>query len=363
MILLTTLVALVVSLAATYLAVPQYKAVARFIVSPSNQLINGTEVINSLDTLNSQSVMATYAEVMNSTRIYSDTLAFLQLKPQDLKAYTYQAAVVSNSSVLELTVTGPDANLAAKIANTIGDRTINFTRNLNQVFTVEFLDVAVPPVIPSSPVPLVNAVLAVVAGLVIGAALAILNEQLRLSLESFRQRAHLDNVTGVYNNKYFSRLIDEELARNPNNVLTIGIIELDGVRDLLDTFPLAGLQKVFEDVTQTLRRELRGNDIIGRWNDISFIVMLPNTSGSAANRIFDRIHQALSQPVKFEQLDLVVNLGAYIGGAEYGNNISSNELMDLVNRGLEKKKRDTTSPIYVWGLNSGLRNDQGVVKS
>ena len=185
MILLTTLTALVVSLAATYLAVPQYKAVARFIISPSNQLVNGTEVINSLDTLNSQSVMATYAEVMNSTRIYSDTLTFLQLKPLDVKAYTYQAAVVSNSSVLELTVSGPNPNLTAKLANTIGDRTINFTRDLNQVFTVEFLDVAVPPAVPSSPVPLVNAILAVIAGLVIGAALAILNEQLRLSLEIF----------------------------------------------------------------------------------------------------------------------------------------------------------------------------------
>src|ERR1700690_664232 len=85
MIVLTTLTALVVALAATYLAVPQYQAGARFIVSPRNKLINGTEVLNSLATLNSQSVMATYAEVMSSARIYNDTLAFLQLKPKDLK--------------------------------------------------------------------------------------------------------------------------------------------------------------------------------------------------------------------------------------------------------------------------------------
>jgi diguanylate cyclase (GGDEF)-like protein len=363
MILLTTLTALVVALAATYLAVPQYQAVARFIVSPSSQLITGTEVLNSLSTLNSQSVMSTYAEVMNSERIYSDTLAFLKLKASDVKAYSYEAVVASNSSVLQLTVTGPDPNLAAKIANALGDRTINYTGNLNQVFKVEFLDVAVPPATPSSPLPLVNASLAVVAGLVIGAALAILNEQLRNPLESFRQRIHLDNMTGVYNNKYFSRLVEEELARNPDNVLSIGIVELDGLRDLLETFPIAGLQRIFKSVTQTLRRELRGNDVIGRWNDISFIVMLPNTPGTAANRIFDRINQALSQPVDFDQLDMAVNLDAHIGGAEYGNNISSKELLDLVNKGLEQKRRDGTSPVYVWEMKNGFRNDKGAVKS
>jgi diguanylate cyclase (GGDEF)-like protein len=363
MIVLTTLTALVVSLAATYVAVPQYQAVARFIVSPSNQLINGTEVLNSLATLNSQSVMSTYAEVMSSARIYNDTLAFLQLKPRDLKDYTYQATVVSSSSVIELTVKGPDPNLAAKIANTLGEQTINFTSNLNQVFTVGFLDVAVPPIVPVSPKPLVNAGLAVVVGLVIGSGLAILNEQLRIPLESFRQRLHLDNLTGVYNNKYFSRLVEEELTRNPDNVLSIGIVELDGLRDLLETFPLAGLQKVFHDVTETLRKELRGNDVIGLWNDISFIVMLPNTTGAAANGIFERIYQALSQPVNFDSLGIAVHLDAHIGGAEYGNNASSQELLDTASKGLEQARRDPSNPVYIRYIKSGTKSEKSVVKS
>lgn len=349
-IVLTTLVALAAALGASYLATPQYTATAKFIVGPSTDLVNRSEVISSIDTLNSQSVMATYAAVMNSNRIYNDMLAFLQFQSAQLKDYSYEAAVVTNSSVLELNVIGPDPQMAAQVANAIGYQTINFTRSLNQVFTVEFLDSATPPVEPSSPKPLLNAVLGIVLGLVVGALLAIVVEQLRIPLEVFRQRLQLDNITGVYNSRYFARLVEDEIAQRPNDVFSIAIVELNGLRDLVETFPIPTLQKIFQNVTDTLRRELRGNDVIGRWDDNSFIVMLPNTPGAAANRIFVRIFQALAQPIVLREFDLTVNLDARIGGAEYSNNISSQELFEKTNGALEEARRATGDPVYIWAI-------------
>lgn len=357
-VLLTTLVALVVALIASYLATPQYTAIARFIVTPSNALVNRTDVVNSLATLNSQSVMATYAEVMNSNRVYSDALAFLQLQPKDVKNYTYKASVASSSSVLELSVTGPDPQMAAKLANTIGYQTISFSNSLNQVFSVAFLDIAAPPVVPSSPQPLLNSVMAIVLGLVVGAILAILIEQLRMPLEVFRQRLHIDNMTGVYNSRYFSRLVEDELEKNPKEVLSIGIVELTGLRDLIDTFPIASLQKVFQKITTTLRKELRGNDIIGRWNDVSFVVMLPSTPAAAASRIFERISQALSDPVDLDQFDVNVTLDSHIGGAEYGNEISSRELFEMSDKALDQARRDNDSRVCVWNIKSPFWADK-----
>lgn len=360
---LTILTALAGALGASYLAAPQYTAIARFIVSPSNDLVNRSDVLSSLDTLNSQSVMATYAEIMNSDRIFNDTLATLNLSPADLKDYSYQATVVTNSSVLELDVVGPDPQMAAKLANSIGYQTISFSGNLNQVFTVAFLDTAAPPLVPSSPKPLLNAGLALVLGLVVGIVLAIGTEQLRAPLEVFRQRFQLDNMTGVYKPRYFARLVEEELARPTKDILSIGIVELEGLRDMMETLPIAGLQRIFQDVTDVLRRELRGNDVIGRWTDTSFIIMLPNTSGTAANRIFERILQALSQPVALNELDTSINLDVRIGGAEYGNDISTQELFGLADSALEQARRDNMNPIYVrefkspfWGEKQGVKS-------
>jgi uncharacterized protein involved in exopolysaccharide biosynthesis len=107
-ILLVALVAVAMSLGISYTAVPQYQSAARFIVSPNASLGSGRDVVNSLDTLDRRSIVSTYAEVMNSNRIMADTVAALNLKPDDLKDYTYQAVVLPESSVMELTVSGPN---------------------------------------------------------------------------------------------------------------------------------------------------------------------------------------------------------------------------------------------------------------
>jgi len=353
---ITALTALVAALATSYLVTPRYRAVARFIVTPGSGLVNRDEVLTSLATLDRQSIITTYAEVMNSDRIYTDALNFLQLQPRDLESYTYKAEVVANSSVLEVSASGPDPQLAANLANAIGYQTINFIRQLNQVYNFDFLDIAVPPDEPYSPNLLVNVGLATVLGVIAGALFAVLNEQLRTPLEALRQRLHFDEMTGVYNSKYFTRLVDDQLALHPGNVLTIGTVELSGLRDLLETLPIVSLQRILRGVTDILRRELRGNDVVGRWNDHSFIIMLPNTSGAAAKKIFERIYQALEPVVELDQFGTAVDLNPRIGGAEYSSNISTQELFEKANSALEQARRTVDEPVYVWEIKNPFWN-------
>ena len=347
---LTTLTALVIALVVSYFITPKYEAVASFIVAPSTALVSRNDVLYSLNTLDNQTVISTYAEVMNSDRIYTDALTYLQVQPVNLKGYDYKTSVIPNSSILQLTVTGPDPQMAAKFANAIGYQTINFTRQLNQVFNVDFLDAATVSDEPVSPKPLFNAGFSIGLGLIVGAMLTILIEQLRIPLETVRQRLHYDEITGVYKSKYFLQLLDEELAQNPANVLSIGIIELNGLKDLIDTIPIVSLQRILQRVTSVLRKELRGNDVIGRWNDNSFVIMLPNTAGAAARSIFDRIFQALSRDVELDGLNIVVELDAHIGGAEYSSDISAQELFEKANAALEQARRTFEEPVFVWEL-------------
>ena len=89
---------------------------------------------------------------------------------------------------------------------------------------------------------------------------------------------------------------------------------------------------------------------MGRWNDTSFILLLPSTPATAAQRIFKRIFEAHSEPANIEMLDAVVNLDVHIGGAEYSNNITAKELYEKANSALENARRVTTDPIHVWEL-------------
>jgi len=193
-------------------------------------------------------------------------------------------------------VKGPNPDLAASLANAIGFQTIDLTERLNQVITLQFLDMAAPPIIPYWPQPLRDSIIATVFGLLGGMGLAILSEQIRIPWDAYKRQGILDSMTGVYTRKHFSRLHEKELAQNPEEVHSIGIVELTGLEDGLETLPIAGLQSILRKTSDILRKELRGNDLIGRWNDNSFILLLPSTPAMAAQRIFERIFEALSEP-------------------------------------------------------------------
>lgn len=353
LIVLAALVALSASLALSYLATPQYQAAARFIVTPGSLLTGGGDigaVVDGLDTLDRPSIVATYAEVMNSRRILAEALGYLQLQNLDTTLYTIQAVVLPESSVMELTVTGPNAKVVTDLANGIGYQSILFARGINRVYELDFLDQAIQPEIPISPQPLRDAGLSLVLGAMVGAVLAILSEQIRVPLEAYRQRFRLDPQTEVFNRRYFTRLLDEELSKNFNDALCVGLVELNGLQDYLDTLPSAGLQKVLRKVTDTLQKELRGNDTIGRWEDDSFVVMLPATSGASARRIFNRIYQALLSAIDLPQYGVVINLDPHLGGAEYSTGISHQELLEKAGTALDQARRDESNPVYIWEM-------------
>jgi diguanylate cyclase (GGDEF)-like protein len=354
-ILLVTLVALFASLALSYVTAPRYTATARFIITPGSLLTsegNPEAVIAGLETLDLPSVVATYTEIMNSQRILGEALGSMGNPTVVMKDYTIKAVVLPESSVLELNVTGPDPKVISDLANSVGYQTILFTRSLNRVYELNFLDQAAVPVIPISPQPLRDAGLSLLLGLTGGAVLAILSEQIRIPLEAYRHRLQQDSETETFNNKHFVRLLNEELEKKSSSTLSIGIIELNGLTDLAGTLPANSLQKILRTVTDTLRRELRGNDVIARWNKKSFIVMLPATSGEGAIRIFNRIHQSLSVPLNLYQYDTNLYLDPHIGGGQYSNGITAQELLQKTEEALEQAKRDGANPVYVWELRS-----------
>lgn len=303
LIVLVALVAVTASLGASFMAVPQYEATARFILNPGAAITSSADYVRSLDTLDRPSVAATYVEVMNSQKIFTDAVVGLNLSPTDpaLAKYTVLAVVLPSSSVLQLSVSGPNPTAVAEFANAIGNQSISYAKRVNSVYSMEFLDAATPPVLPISPQPLRDAGLALVLGAVAGAILAILSEQIRMPIEALRRRNLVDQTSSAFNRRHFENRLEEEQARSQSGNTALGVIRLEGLIGLTDNLPSILVQYVFHEVTRRLRNELRGNDIVGRWSDNEFAVMLPSTPAIAAERTFDRIRASLSQPIFISQ--------------------------------------------------------------
>lgn len=352
LIVLGTLFGLMASLTVSYFAIPQYMAAARFFISPSSSLKTTSEVVNSLNTLDRESVVSTYAEVMNSDRIINDSAALIQISPQIMGDYVVTAVVLPTSTVLELTVSGPNPQVVAELANMIGKQTIAFTDSINYIFDMNFLDIASPPDAPFSPQPLRDAGYSLGLGAIVGALLAIIGEQVRIPLEAYRRQFQQDSASGVYSNRHFRRLLEQEINEHPDESLAVGVIELEGLKDMLDVLPSAGQEQLLHTIGRILGNELRGTDIVGRWNEISFSIILTDTSSGPAARTLERIHEALSKPVDLSRYDVNINLAPHIGAAVYSNRITVSELLEKVGSSLEQARRGSSkeAQVCLWDL-------------
>jgi diguanylate cyclase (GGDEF)-like protein len=337
---ITTLATVIAALVLSYMTPPTYQATARYIVSPSPSLITGgTNLLSSLSTLDKRSIITTYAEIMNSQRIFSETTGLLQLNNVDLSAYSYRAVALPDANIIEFSVTGPDPQVVYTLANAIGQHSVEYVHSLYQVYDLGVLDAASPPTLPISPQPLRSASVAFVVGLAIGIVLALIREMARTPMQSFVRQRGMDEMSLVLNRKAFEQKLSEVAYSSPHE-FSLSVVHLNGLTDYINILPQTTQQRIMRGVTQVLRNQLRGIDVIGRWSDLDFIVLLSDTPGNAAMNTMERVRMALSYPVSVDGADEQVLLDPQIGIAEYRVGDTAQTMLKNIQWALDVAKKN-----------------------
>ncbi len=342
---ITTLATVIAALVLSYMTPPTYEATARFIVSPSPSLVSGgANLLNSLSTLDKRSIVTTYAEILNSQRIYTETTNLLQLNNVDLTKYTYRAVALPDANIIEFSVTGPDPQVVYTLANAVGQHAVEYVHSLYQVYDLSVLDAATPPTEPISPQPLRSAGVALVVGLALGIVLALLREMIRTPMQTFVHQRSVDDVSLALNRKAFEQKLSEVALSSPQD-FSLSVVHLNGLTDYIKVLPQSTQQRIMRGVTQVLKNQLRGIDTIGRWNDLDFIVLLPETPGSAAMNTMERVRMALSYPVSIDGTEEEVLLDPQIGIAEYRIGDTAQSMIKHIQSALDVAKQ--TNGMYL----------------
>ncbi|RPJ26824.1 MAG: diguanylate cyclase [Chloroflexi bacterium] len=337
---ITTLAAILVALVASYLATPVYRATSRFVISPSAAFIaEGNNVLNSLATLDKRSIITTYAEILNSPRIHRETFDLLQLNEADLQSYTYSAVVLPDTNIIEFSVQGTDPKTVALLVNGIGQHVVEYVQGLYMVYEMTLLDPSVVPVEPISPQPARDAGVALVVGLAMGVMLALVRELVHAPIENFMQERKVDPVSLALNRAVFERKLAEAAFASAND-FSFCLVHLEGLTNYINVLPQSSLQTMLRHVNQTLRNQLRGNDLVGRWSELDFAVMLFETPGDASVNTMGRVRMALSVPIKiaFSGEDLYLN--PQIGIAEYRVGDTVESMVKNVNWALDVAEKN-----------------------
>ncbi len=114
---------------------------------------------------------------------------------------------------------------------------------------------------------------------------------LEISLyDEMMQNALMDELTGVYNRRYFERCLGRELnrARRHSHGLSLFALDLDDFKSFNDVHGHQAGDEVLKAAGSLLKRMFRSEDIVCRYGGEEFVVILPLTSASSAMIVAQR---------------------------------------------------------------------------
>lgn len=177
---LTTLFAITLALYASYTATPIYQTNAKVIILPNPLLERDTDLLKAQEVLADQSLQTNQIEVLKSSALREKAIAIMPLTPAQLSTlneYEVNAVLLPQTSVIQLTVTGPDPQVAALLANALVEQgNIVFAQTQSTVYTIEFLDAAAVPTTPISPTPVRDTPVAGIVGFALGLGLVFAHD-------------------------------------------------------------------------------------------------------------------------------------------------------------------------------------------
>ena len=173
--------------------------------------------------------------------------------------------------------------------------------------------------------------------------IGLMIENLRL-YETVRQQSILDELTEIYNRRYFDRNLADEFQRATRyrRDLSVVIIDLDNFKTINDTCGHLQGDVVLKEVAQIFRKSSRDVDTICRYGGDEFILLLPETNKSRAQAKAENLRRSIESNAftRLSDPDDPIFLSISIGVSSLTPRITDHgELFQAADRALYDAKR------------------------
>ena len=122
-------------------------------------------------------------------------------------------------------------------------------------------------------------------------------KELETTNARLKETSFKDEVTGLYNRRFFSLRLEEELSRYRrfNHPVSVVLLDLDGFKSVNDSLAHAVGDDTLRDVAQILMKHSRGINVVSRYGGDEFAVLLVETSKAGARLYADRIREVVAK--------------------------------------------------------------------
>ncbi|MDP2561731.1 GGDEF domain-containing protein [Psychrobium sp. 1_MG-2023] len=152
--------------------------------------------------------------------------------------------------------------------------------------------------------------------------------QLSMLMKMYREST-IDPLTGLINRRVLMRQINTLTSRciGTPNTFSVMILDLDRFKRINDNYGHQMGDTVLKYVSNTLKQQVRRNDIAARFGGEEFVVVLPNTSLAHAKPIAKRIADAIPNHLLVCNEGEEFSVTTSIGLTEFNDNDDAESLL------------------------------------
>ena len=155
-------------------------------------------------------------------------------------------------------------------------------------------------------------------------------------LARLKKMVNIDPLTGVYNRRFLQFYLQKELQRNKrdNTVLSLLFIDIDNFKKLNDTYGHLEGDEIIKEAVSSISASIRSSDILFRFGGDEFLVLLPKTCSSSAEKLKARIIRTIKK--KGSRIKYSVTIGCFEAGYE-----PVDDVLSKVDEDMYKNKRNS----------------------
>lgn len=158
--------------------------------------------------------------------------------------------------------------------------------------------------------------------------------------------AQVDTLTGLLNRAYFTELFEDMVEENPEEKYAILFMDLDGFKDINDSFGHNMGDKVLRVVANRLVMSARREDLVSRFGGDEFAMLVSYNSLDQVRYVANKVVRAVDEVMVID--DNEYHVGVSIGVAIYPDHARTvDDLYKVADNAMYKVKYSTKNAYFI----------------
>ena len=168
-----------------------------------------------------------------------------------------------------------------------------------------------------------------------------MHQQLLKKNMALRERTMVDELTGLFNRRYFERSLNYDLERFKRYARPFSVVmfDVDHFKRVNDTYGHAIGDLTLRHLAELAKATVRSADLVARWGGEEFVLLLPETNADGAMTTAERLREKVGRTsLDTEQGALVITISLGVLAVDNGYSGDQQAIMQSVDNALYRAK-------------------------